>query len=186
MERVARGSTRRRRAVEPSQVRRCPSTAAASTGAASAAGSSPQAGRLPGRGAALSRRGFLAVGGSAAALAAVAGPAAASTRLRRPARARGRVAPLQGGTTLVGSPVATAVYSATDRMAAANIFNGYVSLPGALTVQKCFFNEGDLPTYVSADITQLSAAGCKLIMCFRPSRKLITEDQQKLQNTCEL
>jgi hypothetical protein len=146
--------------------------------------------RTPSRRTGLSRRGFLTaagVAGSAAAFTAItARPALASTRTRPLARPRGRDQALPGA-GLVGATVSTALYPlATDRVAAANMFDGFVQLPAATVVQKWFFNEDEWPTTVNPDISGLAALGCKFLMCFAPSRKLTHSNQEKLKNTCEL
>src|ERR1700722_13409621 len=147
----------------------------------------------------LSRRAFLGAAGavgSAAALGSVLGSRRAAEATTRPlARAHGGRAAAQVTHGPVGATVQTAVYPhANDRYGAATIFDGYVNRPAAAITQKWYFNEGEWPTPspsdpsgVPADMAELSAAGCKFIMCFKPNRVPLSQgERNNLQAACEL
>jgi hypothetical protein len=151
-----------------------------------------QYGRTAARGKRLSRRAFLGaagVVGTAAALGGVLGPGQAGAATASPlAGPRGGRAASQPAYGPVGATVQSGVYlKAHNRYHAANIFDGYVGRPAATTVQKWYFNEGRWPSSVPADMAQLSAAGCKFIMCFKPIRSPLTPSEgTNLQNTCNM
>ena len=155
----------------------------------------------PGRYAGLSRRGFLGavgVAGSAAALG-IAGAGAAQASTGRLAGARGLAQPAaQGIKGDVGATVTDAVYSQPNRLAAAELFDSYVSpAKGALVTQKFYFQESQWPTTplenditVMYDTAQGGNAKFRWIMCFKPSRAQVdtapvpTPDQLALQAAC--
>lgn len=141
------------------------------------------------------RRAFLSATGAvtAAALGGVLGSGRASAATGTPlARQAAGYVPLGTTRGVVGATVQTAVYpSATDRYSAARIFDRIVNRPGAVAIQKWFFAEGKWPSSVPSDMAELSAAGCKFIMCFKPSRDQVnakepTPDQRKLRATCNM
>jgi hypothetical protein len=138
----------------------------------------------------LSRRAFLGAAGAvgSAALGGVLGSgrarAAAARPLAGPRVWRAASTPAYG---LVGATVQADVYPKEDRYGGAKVFDKYVSRPAAMTIQKCYFNEGTWPSSVPSDIAELSAAGCKFIMCFKPKRSpRTTTEGTKLQNTCNM
>jgi hypothetical protein len=90
------------------------------------------------------------------------------------------------------------VYSRPNRLAAAKVFDGYVSpAVGPLVIQKYYFKESQWPTNppetditVMYDTTKGGNANFRWIMCFKPSRAQVgdkqpTPDQTALQMACK-
>jgi TAT (twin-arginine translocation) pathway signal sequence len=104
---------------------------------------------------ALSRRGFLQ--GSAAV---AAGTLLAGALPRRAA----------AGTAVTGATVNPHAYSLSSWPKAANLFDSYVGLPLAVTVQKNYLTEGSYPNPLPVQIASLAKLGCQFIVCVYPSR----------------
>lgn len=143
----------------------------------------------------LSRRAFIGAAGaagSAAALAGVLGSGRPGAATAKPlARPRAGNAPLPATHGPVGATVQTLVYPrANNRYGAAEIFDEYVSRPGALTTQKWYFKEREWPSSVPSDMARLSAAGCKFIVCFKPTTHIDSmagqADRASLLATCNM
>jgi hypothetical protein len=115
----------------------------------------------------LSRRGFL---GGAAGLAAVAA-----------------LPPLSGSSRAVTMPLLGATvdlhsYGVKDYIQAANIFDGYVGMPFATTLQKVLLQSSEFPTSPGTQLTELSGAGCQFLISVEPSTVLTSSEQTRLAN----
>jgi hypothetical protein len=99
-------------------------------------------------------------------------PQGQSGTVRPPARSAVR-------TGITGATVAPGVYGVTDWLQGAKIFDSYIGLPLAVTVQKIFLLEGQFYTDpLPSHITSLASAGCQFIICVYPSRT--KDDSAKL------
>jgi hypothetical protein len=113
---------------------------------------------LPG----LSRREFL--GGAAGLAAAAALPLSGSSR------AAAAVTPVAGATVYLA-------YGQGNYLKTAKIFDGYVGLPLATTIQKIILGAPPYPTSPGARMTQLAAAGCQFLVSVAPSTEMTTSQQ---------
>ena len=118
----------------------------------------------------LSRREFL--GGAAGIVAATALPASAS------AQARGARA---AATPVAGATVDLASYGVKSYLDAANIYDGYVGMPLATTMQKVYMGHGQLPDEPPLKMIQLAASGCEFLVSIEPSKTLTTAEQARVQ-----
>jgi hypothetical protein len=112
----------------------------------------------------LSRREFL--GGAAGVAAAVALPPFHATRAV--------------STPLAGATVNLSSYHVSNYVHAADIFNGYIGLPMATTIQKLYMGHGSFPSQPSAKMSQLSAAGCQFLITIEPSKKMTPTERSRL------
>jgi hypothetical protein len=114
----------------------------------------------------LSRREFL--GGAAGVVAATALPVSAGSPSRR----------IHAATTpLAGATVDLASYGGTSYINAANIYDGYVGLPLATTLQKVYMGHGEFPPHPPLKMTQLAKAGCEFLVSIEPSKTMTTAEQ---------
>lgn len=114
----------------------------------------------------LSRREFL--GGTAGlTAAAVLGPS------QRPASA--------ATTPLAGATVDQASYGAGNIVKDADIFDGYVGMPMARTLQKIYLSPRVFPTAPSSKMTQLAAVGCQFLVSIKPTKTMAPFEQHRLQ-----
>src|SRR5215469_18925377 len=67
-----------------------------------------------------------------------------------------------------GMTVSPANYPGTDRLGAAQLVDGYLSRPMAVTAQKIYLPRGSEPKSPDADIRALAGAGAKLIISIKP------------------
>lgn len=75
---------------------------------------------------------------------------------------------------LVGAHVSETGMGQPDAITAANLFDSYISRPLAVTKQKYFFfDEGVYPSSIPTDWSELAAAGCVMMACFKPSRAAV-------------
>jgi hypothetical protein len=121
---------------------------------------------------ALSRRGFLG-GSSAVAAGALLMP-------RGLLGAAPRAAARTASTPVVtGATVQPRVYGVTGWAKGASIFDSYVGMPLATTIQKVYMAEGQYYTDpLPSHLTSLAKAGCEFIICVYPSRT--TDESAKL------
>jgi hypothetical protein len=129
----------------------------------------------------LSRRGFLR-GSSAVAAGAVlmprgllsAGPRSAPGGAARAAAAQ-----------VTGATVNPNVYHLSDWARGAKVFDSYVGMPLAATIQKIYLKESEYFTDpLPSHIRNLAGIGCQFIMCFWPSRT--TDESTELANCLQL
>jgi hypothetical protein len=114
----------------------------------------------------LSRREFL--GGAAGLAAAVALPLSGSSRA--------------AATPLLGATVDLHSYGVQNYVQAANILDGYVGMPLAITLQKYLLGYSSFPTSLGPMLTQLSAVGCQFLISVEPSTQLTSPEQTRLAN----
>jgi TAT (twin-arginine translocation) pathway signal sequence len=81
---------------------------------------------------------------------------------------------------ITGATVSPWPYGLTGWLAAAKLFDSYVALPLAVTIQKIYMQEGQYYTSLPPHIKQLAKVGCQFIICVFPSRT--TDDSAKLAN----
>jgi hypothetical protein len=116
----------------------------------------------------LSRRGFLV--GAAGLTAAAMLPSSSSSPVKA------ATTPLAGAT--IDPPT---VYNTKNSVTAANIFDGYVGAPLALTIQKFYATDTILgQTTLNSHMSQLANAGCQFLVDVLPSKTLSTDEQTKL------
>jgi hypothetical protein len=126
---------------------------------------------------AFSRRGFLQ-GSSAVAAGALLMPRGWLSNM---SRGGARAAPAQ----VTGATVNPSVYHISDWAKGAKIFDSYVGLPLAATIQKIYLKEGEyLTAPLPAHITSLASIGCQFIICFKPSKT--TDETAKLAKCLQL
>jgi hypothetical protein len=113
----------------------------------------------------LSRREFL--GGTAGVAAAVALPSG-STRA--------------AVTSLVGATVEPSSYGVTSYLDAAHIFDGFVGLPMATTIEKIYLSPGELPTTPPPKMKALASADCQFLVSMKPSTTLSSSERSALAN----
>ncbi len=119
-----------------------------------------------------SRREFF--GGAAGIVAATALPASLTVprgRTSRPARRSAATTPV------VGATVDLASYHTTNYLDAANVFDGYVGLPLATTIQKVYMGHGEFPPHPPLKMTQLAKAGCEFLVSIEPSKTMTSAEQ---------
>jgi hypothetical protein len=86
---------------------------------------------------------------------------------------------------ITGATVNPHAYGITNWAAAARLFDSYVGLPLATTIEKIFMTEGQFFTDpLPARITSLAGAGCQFIICVYPSTT--TDDSAKLATFLQL
>jgi hypothetical protein len=125
----------------------------------------------------LSRRGFL--GGAAGVAAAAALPSGTA----RAAAAMLRSGSAQAATTpLVGATISASAYGTTNYVDAANIFDGFVGLPLATTIEKIYLALSAFPAKPPANMTQLGKVGCQFLVSVKPSTTLSSTEQSRLAN----
>ncbi|HEV2451592.1 MAG TPA: twin-arginine translocation signal domain-containing protein [Streptosporangiaceae bacterium] len=117
----------------------------------------------------LSRRQFL--GGAAGAAAVAALPVALSQRTR-PAL----------GTHLAGATVDPAAYNTGSYVDAANIFDGYVGLPLAKTLEKIYIHTGAFGTSPPGRMTKLAPLGCEFLVSVAPGKGMTPNERKTLAN----
>ena len=83
-------------------------------------------------------------------------------------------------TTITGATVSPFPYGITGWLQAAKMFDSYVGLPLATTIQKFYMQEGQYFTSLPPHIKQLAKGGCQFIICVFPSRS--TDDSTNLAN----
>ena len=83
-------------------------------------------------------------------------------------------------TPLAGATVNLLSYGVGNYLKAANIYNGYVGLPLATTIQKIYMANGVLGTQPPVKMTQLAAAGCQFMVDVRPSKTMTPAEQSRL------
>jgi hypothetical protein len=83
---------------------------------------------------------------------------------------------------LAGASVSLSAYHVKNYLRAANIYDNYVGLPLAKTIQKIYLPPGSLPSQPPLQMTQLAAAGCQFIVDVRPSKKRTSTEQNQLAN----
>lgn len=116
----------------------------------------------------LSRRGFL--GGAAGLAAALALPRSGGPR------AAAAVTPLAGATVFLGA------YGVSSYLKTAQIMDGYVGLPLAVTLEKIILGTGSFPTTPGTRLTQLSGGGCQFVISVAPSMTMTSSEQTALLN----
>ena len=121
----------------------------------------------------LSRRGFL---GGAAGVAALAALPSGSAQAAVTPRTRLATTPLAGAT------VSPSAYHVTNNVTAANIFDGYVGLPMATTIQKIYMGPSEYTAQPPPAMTQLAKVGCQFLVSVKPSTTLTSSEQTKLSN----
>lgn len=125
----------------------------------------------------LSRRGFL---GGAAGVAAVAALPLGSTRA---AAAILRSGSAQAATTpLVGATISASAYGTTNFVDAANIFDGFVGLPMAKTIEKIYLGLSEFPSKPPVNMTELGNVGCQFLVSVKPSTTMTPSEQTRLAN----
>jgi hypothetical protein len=83
---------------------------------------------------------------------------------------------------VTGTTVSPWGYGISSWLQAAQMFDSYVGLPLAITIQKLYLQEGQYFTApLPLHITSLAGAGCQFIICFYPSR---TIDESAKLATC--
>ena len=111
----------------------------------------------------LSRRGFL-MGSSAVAAGALMTPSARFG-------AAPRSAPRLTSPQVLGATVNPSVYKLSSWAKGAKVFDSYVGMPLATTIQKIYMKESEYFTDpLPAHITSLANIGCEFIFCVWPSR----------------
>lgn len=122
----------------------------------------------------VSRRGFLGAAGAAVMLAV--------PRPGRPAPHGRPSQPLRRkpGGGLAGAIVANGTYGSASPAAAAGIFDGYVGMPLATTIQKIYLNEGELGVRPPAEVSQLAPTGCQFLISVKPERQRSAAQRSKL------
>lgn len=120
----------------------------------------------------LSRRGFLY--GAAGVAAAATLPSSLSARAAVTSAARAAVTPLAGDTITPGT------YGTQNAVDAANIADGYIGLPLALTIQKYWVEPSAFTQPTPERLTQLSASGCQFLISAQPSQQLSATEQSQL------
>jgi hypothetical protein len=132
-----------------------------------------------------SRRHFL-LGSSTAVAGALLMPRGRSGTVPRPAR--GAASAAVTGTmvsTITGATVSPSGYGITGWVQAAKMFDSYVGLPLATTIQKIYMTEGVYYTDpLPVRITSLARAGCQFIVCVYPSTT--TDDSANLATFLQL
>jgi len=113
----------------------------------------------------LSRREFL--GGTAGLTAAAA--------LAPQLRTQAAVVP-----GLAGATLSAASYGVASILKAADIFDGFVGLPMAKTLQKIYLGRNQFPSTPSSKLTQLASVGCQFAVSVRPTLALAPFEQRKL------
>ena len=123
----------------------------------------------------ISRRGLL--GGAAGIAVAAALPA----RLARAAAAT----PMPGAAAaapLAGASINPIAYGVRTYVKAASIFDGYIGLPLAKTIQKVYQPYAQFGTTPPTQMTQLAPSGCQFLVSVEPSMTMTTAEQQALAN----
>jgi hypothetical protein len=124
-----------------------------------------------------SRRQFMR-GSSVAAAGALLMPRLHTSTVARPA-------PRAASTGITGATISPWPYGLTGWLAAAKLFDSYVGLPLATTIQKIYMKEGQYFTSpLPAHIKELAHAGCQFIICVFPSRTI--NDRAKLASFLQL
>jgi hypothetical protein len=119
----------------------------------------------------LSRRGFLQ-GSSAVAAGALLAP-------RGLLSAGLQSAPRAAAAQVTGATVNPSVYHLSDWAKGAKVFDSYVGMPLATTIQKIYLKESEyLTNPLPSHITSLARVGCEFIICFKPSKT--TDETTKL------
>lgn len=111
----------------------------------------------------LSRREFL--GGAAGLTAAVVLPSGST---------RAAVTPL------TGASVGLQNYGVSSYVNTAHIFDDYVGLPMATTIEKIFLQYGQFPSQPPAKMTQLATVGCQFLVSVKPSTTMTPSEQSAL------
>ena len=125
----------------------------------------------------LSRRGFLR-GSSAVAAGALLVP-------RGHPRAVPRSAPDAASAEVTGATVNPRVYGLSSWPKGAKVFDSYVGLPLATTIQKIYMRESQYFTDpLPSHVTSLASIGCQFVICFWPSRT--TDETTKLADCLQL
>src|SRR5437868_12261444 len=125
----------------------------------------------------LSRRGFLR-GSSAVAAGALLVP-------RGHPRAVPRSARDAASAEVTGATVNPRVYGLSSWPKGAKVFDSYVGLPLATTIQKIYMRESQYFTDpLPSHVTSLASIGCQFIICFWPSRT--TDETTKLADCLQL
>ena len=125
----------------------------------------------------VSRRGFL-MGSSAVAAGALLTP-------RGLLSAGPRSAPRAAAAQVTGATVNPGVYHISDWAKGAKIFDSYVDLPLATTIQKIYLKDSEyLTNPLPAHITSLASIGCQFIICFKPSKTI--DETTKLAKCLQL
>lgn len=73
----------------------------------------------------------------------------------------------------IGATTLAPGYGVTTKTAAAPIFDNYIGFPNAITMQKWYLNEDQFPTSPTSDYKSLVALGTKIILCVRPDRAAV-------------
>jgi hypothetical protein len=73
-----------------------------------------------------------------------------------------------------------ASYGGKNYLDAANIFDGFVGLPMATTIQKVYMGHGEFPPHPPLKMTQLAKAGCEFLVSIEPSRSMVPSEQALL------
>jgi hypothetical protein len=126
-----------------------------------------------------SRREFLAaVGGLAAGTAAGLGVAP-----RRASAGSGaaRCRPPAGHARLAGYTVNPRTYGMTDWVAAARRTDAWLGMPLAVTMQKAYLGEGELPAKPGRHLSSLAGAGCQFLVSAKPSRQRSRAERDRLR-----
>jgi hypothetical protein len=82
----------------------------------------------------------------------------------------------------VGATISASAYGTSNNVDAANIFDGYVGMPLATTIEKIYLGLGEFPAKPPVKMTQLAKAGCQFLISVKPSTTLSTSQQTALAN----
>lgn len=85
-------------------------------------------------------------------------------------------------TPLVGASVDLHSYGVKSYTQAASMFDGFVGLPMATTLQKVLLGYSVFPASPGDQLTQLSAAGCQFMISVEPSTQMTSSEQTRLAN----
>ena len=122
----------------------------------------------------ISRRGLL--GGAAGIAVAAALPSGLVRAATTPAASAAAATPLAGAT------INKIAYGVRTWVKAANVFDGYLGLPLAKTIQKVYVPYAQFAATPPQQMTQLAATGCQFLVSVAPSMTMTTAEQQALQN----
>jgi hypothetical protein len=123
----------------------------------------------------LSRREFFGgTAGLAAAVALPSGAAPAAAAIRPPGSTRAAVAPV------TGASVGLQNYGASGYLKTAQIFDGYVGLPLATTMEKVFMGYQQFPSKPPPKMSELGKVGCQFLVSVKPSRQKSPSQQSAL------
>ena len=113
----------------------------------------------------ISRRSLL--GGAAGIAAAVALPLP-------------RVRAAAATTPVAGASINRVAYGVKTWVEAAKIFDGYIGLPLATTIQKIYMPYEQFGTAPPLQMTQLAATGCQFLVSVKPSMTMTADEQTQL------